>query len=92
MQTKPNTITVNAADLAEIILWYGEHMADLQKWRELVAETAIRVQRDNLDRSYLVHAKRAYQYATENMRGTLDQMRQMGINPRMQMWVQDLMQ
>lgn len=90
-QTKPNTITVDARDLAGIIWRYGEDMANLAFWREAVAEKAIRVQHDNLDRSCLENAKRGYQYAAEDMKDTLDQMRKMGIKPQMEKWLQDLM-
>lgn len=90
MQVKPETITVNAADLADVIWWYGECMTDLVTWREIVADTAMKVQRDDLHESYLADAKRGYQLATKNMKGAIQQMRDIGIKPRMQKWLSDL--
>lgn len=90
MQFKPATITVNAADLAEVIWWYGECMTDLVTWREIVADTAMKVQRDDLHESYLADAKRGYHQAIENMKDALQQVRDLGIKPQMQKWLSDL--
>jgi hypothetical protein len=90
MQTKPATITVNAADLADVIWWYGECMTDLVTWREIVADMAMKVQRDGIHESYLGDAKRQYHLAKQNIKESFEQMRSYGIEPRMQKGVSDL--